>query len=122
MAVAAVLAQEGDGVEQHHVGLLRPGQPGVGGEEGPALGSALLGGLAGQVGGLGQPGVVDEVAQHRAQALVGPVGAGVEHLLGRGRLPRRGRAARTSAGWKLKNVASTTSEPTAPMAAAREAK
>ena len=50
--VAAVLAEQGQGVEQHEVGLLGPGQVGVPGVQRPAGDGAPLGGGAGELGGL----------------------------------------------------------------------
>ncbi len=52
MPVAAVLAEQGEGVEEHHVGLVRPGQVGVRREERTPRDPAAGGRRTRQVGGL----------------------------------------------------------------------
>jgi hypothetical protein len=124
VAVAPVLAEQGDGVPEHQVGLLRPGERGVPGEERAALRRAGDRRRPCQVGGLGDLG-----ASHHVVSEDGPERPVGSPQPGRHELPPVGAtsqappsALRTSPGSKLKNVACTTSALTAPIGAARLAK
>ena len=71
MAVAAELAQQGQRVPQHQVGVVGPLEVEVGGEQHQARGRAGLGRAAGEVGGLAylgarQSGVVGDGGPQRA--------------------------------------------------------
>jgi hypothetical protein len=92
VAVAAVLAQQRDGVEQLQVRLGRPGQVGVAGVERAALGRAALAGGAGQLERLDDVGAVEQVAAHPAQRPVGGAVAGLDELGRRRDVPRAGHA------------------------------
>ena len=91
VAVTAVLAEQGERVEEHHVRLVRPGQVGVRRVERAAGDGAPVGRRTGQVGGLR-----DLVGDQRLLAEEsGPRGrdaavAGSHHVLRARCLPRRG--------------------------------
>ena len=109
---------------EHQMGGVGPRQPGMGGEQRPALVAegGPLGGPAGQVGGPGHLGRVDGIAEHPSQGGVGRLDPGAEHGRRRRRPHAPGMAARTSAGIEVVEGGDHRSAPTAPMAAEREAK
>ena len=53
MSVTAVLAQQGEGMEEHEVGFLRPRKVGVRGIQGPAFNRASDGGPPRELGRFG---------------------------------------------------------------------